>query len=72
MNDGKKELSIEERFDQLEEILREMEQETTGLERSFQLYEEGMKLLKGAEESIDRVEKQIRVLSGQEQTLEEN
>lgn len=66
----KKELSIEESFDKLEGILQEMEREDTGLEKSFQLYEEGMKLLKGAEESIDRVEKQIRVLSGQEQTLD--
>jgi len=70
MSEEKKDLSIEESFDKLENILREMEQEDTGLEKSFQLYEEGMKLLKGAEESIDRVEKQIRVLSGREQTLD--
>ena len=60
------ELSIEESFERLERILAEMEDEKTGLEDSFRLYEEGVRLLKHAEESVDRVEQKIRILSGKE------
>lgn len=60
------ELSVGESFERLEEILGEMEDEKTGLEESFRLYEEGVRLLKHAEESVDRVEQKIRILSGKE------
>lgn len=63
-------LSVEECFDRLEEILGEMENGKTGLEESFRLYEEGIRLLKQAEESVDKVEQKIRVLSGSEKPEE--
>ncbi len=59
-------LTIEQSLEQLEEILQKMEDEETGLEESFRLYEQGLKLVKSAGESIDRVEKQIRILSEEE------
>ncbi len=59
-------LTIEQSLEQLEEILRKMEDEETGLEESFRLYEQGLKPVKSAGESIDRVEKQIRILSEEE------
>lgn len=62
----KKELSIEERFARLDELLEEMEEEDCPLERSFQLYEEGMKLIAGAEAQVDKVEKQLRILNEEE------
>lgn len=58
-----KDLTIEESFEKLEEILAKMEDEETGLEESFRLYEEGLKLVKNAADSIDKVEKQIMILS---------
>ena len=49
----KKELTIEESFSKLEEILGKMEDDETGLEESFKLYEEGIGLVKKVSESID-------------------
>ncbi|MBQ8934518.1 MAG: exodeoxyribonuclease VII small subunit [Lachnospiraceae bacterium] len=59
-------MTIEESFEKLDEILAKMELDETGLEESFRLYEEGLKLVKHAGESIDKVEKQIRILSEEE------
>ena len=60
------EMTIEESFDRLDEILGKMEDEQTGLEESFRLYEEGLKLIRRAEAGIDRVEKKIRILNEEE------
>lgn len=60
-------LSVEECFDRLEELLSSMESDKTGLEETFRLYEQGLKLLKTASESINSVEKQIRILNEEEQ-----
>ncbi len=55
-------LTIEESFARLEEILSQMEAEETGLEQSFALYEEGLKLIRQTEDGIDKVEKKIQIL----------
>ncbi len=60
------ELTIEESFERLDAILEKMEDEETGLEESFRLYEEGLKLIRRAEAGIDRVEKKIRILNEEE------
>lgn len=60
------ELTIEESFERLDAILEKMEDEETGLEESFRLYEEGLKLIRRAEAGIDRVEKKIRILNDEE------
>ena len=60
------ELTIEESFERLDAILEKMEDEETGLEDSFRLYEEGLKLIRRAEAGIDRVEKKIRILNEEE------
>lgn len=62
---AEQELSIEETFARLEEVLRQMEDGEGSLEESFRYYEEGMKLVKSCHEKIDRVEKQIRIISGE-------
>lgn len=48
-------------FARLDELLSALEREEH-LERSFQLYAEGVGLVKAANERIDRVEKQVKVL----------
>lgn len=58
--------SLEESFNQLNVIIHELEKEDVGLEESFQLYQEGMKLLKECNESIDKVEKKLVILSEQD------
>lgn len=59
-------LSIEERFARLDALIEELEGDDCTLEHSFQLYEEGMKLIAGAEAQVDQVEKQLRILNGDE------
>lgn len=63
---GKEAPSIEERLEKIEQLLEQMESEDTGLEETFRLYEQGLKLIKDTEASIDKVEKQIKILSEDE------
>ncbi|MDE6386705.1 MAG: exodeoxyribonuclease VII small subunit [Lachnospiraceae bacterium] len=53
------ELSLEEAFEQIEEVLAHLETEEITLEQSFQEYNRGMKLLQYCNETIDRVEKKV-------------
>ena len=59
--------TIEQSFSELEEILRKMEDENTGLMESFRLYEKGIELVKSVKGSIDKVEKDLLVISGEEE-----
>ncbi len=58
-----KEMKLEESFDRIEHIIKEMERAEVSLEDSFHLYQEGMKLLKVCNDSIDKVEKQLVMLN---------
>ena len=60
-----KDLTLEESFAKLEELLLVLENRETTLEESFQTYKEGMELLKAAGEKIDTVEKAMLVLNDQ-------
>lgn len=53
------EISLEEAFSRIEDTIDHLEEEEITLEESFQVYKEGMKLLKYCNEKIDRVEKQV-------------
>lgn len=57
-----KEQTLEEVFEQLDKVLEKLEGETVSLEESFQLYHEGMDLLKTCNDKIDTVEKKMMVL----------
>lgn len=54
---------LEDGFDKLEEIIQKMENDELPLEEAFQVYSEGMGLLKKCSEQIDRVEKQVLKLA---------
>lgn len=56
----KEELTLEEAFNKLETVISKMENEDVPLEESFQLYSEGMGLLKDVNDRIDRFEKQVQ------------
>lgn len=58
-----KEISLEETFVNLEQSIAKLEAEDISLEESFQIYQEGMKLLKSCNEKIDRVEKEVLKLN---------
>ncbi|MCM1123318.1 MAG: exodeoxyribonuclease VII small subunit [Eubacterium sp.] len=53
------ELSLEETFGQIEDVIAHLETEEITLEQSFQEYNRGMKLLQHCNETIDRVEKKV-------------
>ena len=55
--------TLEDEFEELEEIIGQMEEEGVPLEKSFELYEKGMKKLKSANDKITAVEKKIAELS---------
>ncbi|CDE47279.1 exodeoxyribonuclease 7 small subunit [Clostridium sp. CAG:411] len=55
--------TLEDSFNALEEILEKLEDEEVSLEASFKLYQEGMKLVKKCNQSIDKVEKELVVIS---------
>lgn len=63
MADEKK-FSIEEAFTKLDDSIKEMEGDGVTLERSFELYKEGVELIRLCEKEIDTVEKKVLALSG--------
>lgn len=56
--------SIEQTFEELDQLMEKLESSETSLEEAFACYERGMKLVKACGEKIDKVEKQIIVLQG--------
>lgn len=61
--DGEKELTLEENFRQIEEIIGLLEDDDISLEEAFQAYGRGMGLLKRCNDQLDRVEKQVLKLT---------
>ena len=57
------ELPVEEALRRLDECLDRMGREDIPLEEAFACYEEGIRLLKAANERIDRVEKKVLQLT---------
>lgn len=55
--------TLEEAFLKLDQVIEQLEKEEITLEESFQMYNEGMKLLKECNDSIDKVEKKLIVLN---------
>ena len=69
MSEKKKE-NLEEMFKDLEELIGKMENEEITLEQTFDLYTNGMELLKKCNLSIDEVEKKVLVLDENGETDE--
>ena len=69
MSEKKKE-NLEEMFKDLEELIGKMENEEITLEQTFDLYNNGMELLKKCNLSIDEVEKKVLVLDENRETDE--
>ena len=69
-NEAKKELTLEEAFLRLDEIINRLENKDTTLEASFAGSQEGRELLKHCSRQIDTVEKKILVLNEEGETHE--
>lgn len=62
---GKKvKLSIEETFEKLDEIIKNLESEDISLEDSFKLYSQGMELAQSCNSRIEEVEKKVLAMTG--------
>ena len=55
-------LTLEQTFAGLEEVIQKMERGDVTLEESFKLYHEGMDMLKFCNDKIDKIEKQMLIL----------
>lgn len=55
--------SLEDSFEELETIINKLNDESVSLEESFKLYQQGMKIVKKCNTSIDKVEKELIVIS---------
>ena len=66
----KKNLSLEETLEQLDETIAKLQSEDVSLEESFELYKKGMDYVKICSETIDQVEKKVLMLN-QEGKLDE-
>lgn len=56
---AKKAVSMEEAFQELDDILEQLEGKEISLEDSFALYQKGMELVKTCNSKIDTVEKKM-------------
>lgn len=63
VNENGEELSIEDAFGRIRELLGEMEQEDAPLEKTFENYKKGIGLLRYCSEKIDLVEKKVQKLN---------
>ena len=57
-----KEENLEEMFDRLDQVIGTLEGEDVSLEEAFGLYDQGMKLIRRCNQTINEVEKKILVL----------
>lgn len=55
--------SIEENFKELDDIISEMSKDEISLEKSFELYNQGLKLVQNSNLQIGDMEKKIIVLN---------
>ncbi len=62
--------SLDEAFDELEQVVKALEQEDISLEESFRIYKGGMELLKKCNKAIDQVEKKVLALDDEGETYE--
>jgi len=65
MKDQKKEMSLEENFDRLEELIEVLADADVSLEDAFHAYGQGIAILKECNDQIDRIEKKVMVLTGE-------
>lgn len=64
-------MKIEERFAELDKIVKELELGELTLEESFELYKKGMDMIKDCNKDIDKVEKQLIILQNTDSVVEE-
>lgn len=67
---SEKTVSLEERFEHIEEIIEKMETGDVTLDQSFELYKNGLEEIKAANAMLDDIEKAMLVMN-EDGSLEE-
>lgn len=62
-------MTLEELFDQLEEIIAKMETDSIPLDQAFVMYETGLRKLKQCSDRLDRIEKKMLELGSGNETV---
>ena len=55
--------TIEQNFEEIELIIKNMQEEDVTLDKSFELYNKGLNLVKDCNSQIDKIEKQIKIIN---------
>lgn len=55
--------TIEQNFEEIEKIIKSMQEEDVTLDKSFELYNQGLRLVKDCTSQIDKIEKQIKIIN---------
>ena len=58
-----KKINIEKLLDELENIIKKMEDDNLNLEQSLESYEKGIGLVKQAQSTLIEIEKKVKILS---------
>ena len=64
--DNKEKITFEQALGRLEEIVRALESGTAPLDKSLELFEEGVALVKRCNSELDNVEQRIKILAKNE------
>ena len=67
---SEKTVSLEERFEHIEEIIEKMETGDVSLDQSFELYKNGLEEIKAANAMLETIEKAMLVMN-EDGSLEE-
>ncbi|MBR6681421.1 MAG: exodeoxyribonuclease VII small subunit [Clostridia bacterium] len=67
MEKNKEKMTFEQSLGRLEEIVRMLETGSAPLDKSLELFEEGVSLVKNCNSQLDNVEQRIKILSRKEE-----
>lgn len=59
----KDEVSLEESFKELEEVIKKMEDNEVSLDESFKLFKRGTSLVQDCKNKIDLIEKEVKIIN---------
>ncbi|MCR5272240.1 MAG: exodeoxyribonuclease VII small subunit [Lachnospiraceae bacterium] len=63
------ELNIEEKFEEINELIKKLDDKDISLEESFSLYKEGLLKLKECTDIVDGIEKQLIILQEEDKNV---
>ena len=66
-----KSMTLEESFEQLDDLIARLEDGSIPINEAFKLYKNGIKIVENCNQQLDKVEKEITVLNKQEETQDE-